>query len=118
MTENNEKLSIVINTADDKRADDITALQVTEITSIADYFVICSGNSERQTIAIADAIDDKMHKSGYELKAKEGHRSGRWILLDFGDIIVHIFHKEDREFYNLERLWIDGKKLDIDNYIG
>lgn len=117
MTENNEKLSLVINTADDKRAFNIEILYVSNLTSIADYFVICSGNSERQTIAIADAIDDKLHKEGYELRAKEGHRSGRWILLDFGDIIVHIFHKEDREFYNLERLWIDGKKLDIDNYI-
>lgn len=117
MTEINKNLSLVIETADDKKAADIEAIEVSEITSIADFFVICSGNNERQTIAIADAIDDKMHANGYELKSKEGHRSGRWILLDFGDIIVHIFHKEEREFYNLERLWVDGKKLDIENHI-
>nr|WP_207750691.1 ribosome silencing factor [Anaeromonas gelatinilytica] len=108
---------MIIDTADDKRAVDIEVIEVSEITSIADFFVICSGNSERQTIAIADAIDEKMYENGYELKSKEGHRSGRWILLDFGDIIVHIFHKEDRVFYNLERLWIDGKKVDVDNYV-
>ncbi|MGO1367998.1 ribosome silencing factor [Senegalia sp. (in: firmicutes)] len=117
MKEIKEKLALIINAADDKLAHDIDVLEVSELTSIADYFMICSGNNERQVIAIADAIDDKLKKEGYILRAKEGHRKGRWILLDFTDIIIHIFHKDERGFYNLERLWADGNKIDIDNYI-
>lgn len=117
LKKNKDKLALVINAADDKLAHDINVLEVTELTSIADYFIICSGNNERQVVAIAESIEDKLKKEGYELRTKEGHRLGRWILLDFSDIIIHIFHKDEREFYNLERLWADGKKIDIDNYV-
>ncbi|NBI05712.1 ribosome silencing factor [Senegalia massiliensis] len=117
MKKNNDKLSLVINAADDKLAHDIDVLEVTELTSVADYFVILSGKNERQVVAIADSIEDKLSENKYDLRSKEGYRSGRWILLDYGDIIIHIFHKEDREFYNLERLWADGKKINIDNYV-
>lgn len=112
----NEQLSIIINTAEDKKAFDPKVLKITNITSIADYFVILSGSSQRQVIAIADEIEEKMHKNGYKLLHKEGYNLGNWILMDYGDVIVHIFHKEEREFYNLERLWADAEDLDISNF--
>ncbi len=112
-----EQLSIIIKSADDKKAFDMKVLKITKLTSIADYFVILSGNSERQVMAISDDIDEKMHTNGYELKHKEGYSSGRWVLLDYGDIIVHVFHKEDRNFYNLERLWADAENIDTESFI-
>lgn len=117
MTERDKKLSIVLNAADSKKAFDMKILDISTLTNITDYFAIFSGNSERQVTAIADEIIDKMKEEGHEVYHIEGYRNGRWILIDFGDIVVHVFHKEDREFYNLERLWIDGKDIDIKNII-
>ncbi|WP_352420102.1 ribosome silencing factor [Proteiniborus sp.] len=112
----NEQLSIIIKSADDKKAFDIKVLEISKLTSIADFFVILSGNSQRQVMAISDAIEEKMYLNGHDLRHKEGYNSGKWILLDYGDIIVHVFHKEDREFYNLERLWADAENIDIEIY--
>ncbi|SCG83713.1 putative protein yqeL [Proteiniborus sp. DW1] len=112
-----EQLSIIIKSADDKKAFDIKVLRITKLSSIADYFVILSGNSQRQVMSISDDIEEKMHNKGYELKHKEGYSTGKWILLDYGDIIVHVFHKEDRDFYNLERLWADAEDIDIESFI-
>ena len=96
----------------DKKALDLDVLEVTELTSIADYFVLCSATNERQTHAIADAIVEKMRA---EAKLKpllvEGATPGRWILIDFGDIIIHIFTEETRRFYGLERLWGDAPNV-------
>nr|WP_250160288.1 ribosome silencing factor [Clostridiisalibacter paucivorans] len=105
-------ISIAVEAAEDKKALNITILDISDVTTIGDYFVICTGNSERQVMAIADNIEEKMHESGYSLRNKEGYRTGRWILMDFGDVIVHVFHKEDREFYNLDRVWKDAKKIE------
>ncbi|WP_425446601.1 ribosome silencing factor [Dethiothermospora halolimnae] len=113
----NNKLSIIVKGADDKKAFDIKTLKISGLTSIGDYFVIASGNSDRQVISIANEIEDKMHEAGYEPMNKEGYKTGRWILLDYGDIIVHVFHKEDREFYNLERLWVDAEGIELDDII-
>ncbi|RKD32482.1 ribosome silencing factor [Thermohalobacter berrensis] len=110
-----EKISAILKAADDKKAFNKRVLDITKLTAIADYFVILSGNNERQVLAIADGIEDKMEEEGYKLKNKEGYKTSRWVLLDYGDIVVHIFHKEDREFYNLERLWIDAKELKIED---
>lgn len=104
------KLSIITKACEDKKGIDIKALNISKLTPIADYFVIVSGNSSTQVMAIADEIEDKMLEAGAEEVIKEGYQSGRWILLDFNDIIVHVFHKEDREFYNLERLWSDERE--------
>lgn len=98
---------------DDKLGDDIVILDLKGISSIADYFVIASGNSERQVIAISNHIDDMLSREGIHLKFKEGIRSGRWVVLDYRDILVHVFHKDERAYYNLERLWSDAKKLDL-----
>lgn len=112
-----EQLSIILKSADDKKAFDMKVLNISKLTNIADYFVILSGNSQRQVMAIADDIEEKMYNNGYELKHKEGYNTGRWILLDYGDIIVHVFYKEDREFYNLERLWADAEDIDVEALI-
>ncbi|KPU27875.1 iojap family protein [Caloranaerobacter sp. TR13] len=117
MTNIDNRISVILEAADNKKAFDIKLLDISNITTIADYFIFVSGNNERQVIAIADEIEDKMYQLGYDVISKEGYREGRWVLLDFGDIVVHVFHKEDREFYNLDRLWIDAKEIDIDNII-
>ncbi|MGI5948830.1 ribosome silencing factor [Peptoniphilus sp.] len=101
----NKKLDIIVDSCESKKGIDIKVLDIKGMTSIADYFVIVSGNSSTQVSALADEIEDKMAKEGYELENTEGKNSSRWILLDFGDIIVHVFHKDEREYYNLERLW-------------
>ncbi len=112
MTGFNNRLKTIILAAEDKKAYDIRVLNISELTSIGDYFVILSGNSQRQVMAISDEIEEKMKEAGCELKNKEGYRNGRWILLDYADIVVHVFHKEDRDFYNLERLWVDAEEID------
>ncbi len=104
------KLSIITKACEDKKALDIKVLSISKLTPIADYFIIASGNSSTQVMAIADEIEDKMLEAGAEEIIKEGYQSGRWILLDYNDIIVHVFHKEEREFYNLERLWSDERE--------
>jgi len=91
-----------------KNGTDIQSINVTELTSIANYFVIASGSSERQVKAIADNIEDEAKKLEIFPKGVEGQREGRWILLDYFDVIVHIFHEEERGLYNLEKLWEDG----------
>lgn len=100
-----KKLSIIVKACEDKNGIDVKVLDIKKLTSIAEYFVIVSGNSSNQAMAIADEIEDKVLKEELMDFSKEGYKSGRWILLDFNDIVVHVFHKEEREFYNLERLW-------------
>ena len=92
----------------DKKAQDITVLHVGHLTVITDYMVIATGRSALQVKALADDVDDALAMEGVALRAKEGALEGRWIVLDYGAVLVHIFHPEDRQFYNLERLWEDG----------
>jgi len=99
--------------ASEKKARDIKILNVDGISPIADYFVICSGNSSIQVKAIADEIEDKMAEEGYNLNHKEGYGSGRWVLLDYGNVIAHVFYTEDRDFYDIERLWADAEAIGI-----
>nr|WP_041701761.1 ribosome silencing factor [Gottschalkia acidurici] len=112
-----ERISIIVKAGDDKKAFDIKALDISGLSTISDYFIILSGNSQRQALSIADEIEDKMHEHGHQLLNKEGHQSGNWILLDYGDILVHVFYKDDREFYDLERLWKDAKSIDVENIL-
>ena len=106
-----KRISIIAKACNDKKGFDIKVLNLIKLTPIADYFIIVSGNSTSQVKAIADGIEEKMVEAEFHSSGKEGYGSGRWILLDFGDIVVHVFHKEDREFYNLEKLWADGEEL-------
>lgn len=102
---------IAAEAADDKKAVDIEVLDVQELTVIADYFIICSGNSETQVKAIANGIEKDLSEEGIEPQKIAGKQESRWILMDYADFIVHIFHKDEREFYELERLWADAEKI-------
>jgi len=100
---------------EDKKARDVLVLDIHSLTVIADYFVIASGSSENQVRALFEEVERKMEEKGFELLHRDGNQGNRWVVLDYGDIIVHIFHKDEREFYGLERLWADGVPLSVDN---
>ncbi|RCW58283.1 MULTISPECIES: ribosome silencing factor [Halanaerobium] len=97
--------------ADDKKAEDIDVLNVQGLTVIADYFVLCSANSDKQVRAVARAIEDKLAEKGIEPKRMAGMNDARWVLIDYADVIVHVFQKREREYYDLERLWSDAEKI-------
>ena len=100
-----------VDIASDKKASDITLLDIREVAAFADYFVICSANNPRQIQAIADAIDEELGKQGAKVLHREGVAETGWVLLDFGDVIVHIFGVREREYYRLERLWNEAKTV-------
>lgn len=99
---------------EDKKAEDITVIDIREISTIADYFIIANGTNQNQLTAMQDAVDEEMYKNGVHAKQIEGNRSSTWILMDYQDMIVHLFSKEDRLFYDLERIWRDGKIVDLE----
>ena len=98
---------------EDKKAEDIRVIDITEVSSIADYFVIANGTNQNQLQAMLDAVDEALYKEGKKAKQVEGNQQSTWILMDYEDIIVHLFSKEDRLFYDLERIWRDGKEINI-----
>ena len=98
---------------DDKHGEDIVVLNMQGISLLADYFIIAHGNSDRQVQAIARELQDVAVKGGYEIRRVEGFDGARWILVDLGDVVAHVFHKDERAYYNLERLWGDAPQLDI-----
>lgn len=100
-----------VDAASDKKASDVLLLDIREVTTFADYFVICSGSNHRQLQAIAEAIDEQLSSQGARLSHREGNPETGWILLDFGDIIVHILGPKEREYYDLERLWNGAKTV-------
>lgn len=95
----------------DKKGEDVRVIQITEIASFADYFIIADGNNPSQINALVENVEEKMSEAGFEPKRIEGVRNSNWVLMDYGDIIVHIFSKEDRLFYDLERIWKDGREI-------
>lgn len=97
-----------------KTDEPIKVLNVTEITTIADIFIIVTAGNTRAVAALADEVEDKLQEQGYMQIGKEGYNTARWILLDFNGVMVHIFHKEEAEFYNLDKLWIDGEVMDLE----
>ncbi|HHU62677.1 MAG TPA: ribosome silencing factor [Clostridiales bacterium] len=97
-----------------KKADDIVLLDVSALTIITDYFVICSGKSFLQVKALQNELESKLSEHGYTQLRKEGHNEGRWVVMDYGDVVVHIFHQDDRQFYDLERLWTGAQSIHID----
>ncbi len=99
--------------ADDKRAEDIIVLDMEGVSLVADYFLICHGNSEKQVQAIAREIKDTAGENEIAIQRLEGFDSGRWVLVDLKGVVVHIFHKDERNYYNLERLWGDARRIDI-----
>ncbi|MBI1909345.1 MAG: ribosome silencing factor [Deltaproteobacteria bacterium] len=95
----------------DKKAEQITVLDLRELTSFTDFFVIASGSSDRQVQAIANNIEETLKKKKIQLIGSEGYTHGHWVLLDYGDVVAHIFYEEERSFYDLERLWSDAKRV-------
>ncbi|MEJ8742005.1 ribosome silencing factor [Firmicutes bacterium AM31-12AC] len=99
---------------DEKKGEDIKIINLEGISVLADYFIIANGTNSSQVQALVDNVEEELHKAGYSLKQREGYSNGNWVLLDFGDIIVHIFDRENRLFYDLERIWRDGKEITFD----
>lgn len=99
------KLEVILKTLDNKKAEDVKVIEIGNRSSIADYFVIATGNSINQNKALSDYIEDDLINEGYKINSVEGLREGNWILLDCGEIIVHIFTHSQREFYDIENLW-------------
>lgn len=106
-----ELLKKVYQALNDKKAEEITLLEIGQISPIADYFVIASGSNVNQLNAMKDAVDEVMYTNGLHARQIEGNSKSSWILMDYSDMIVHLFSKEDRLFYNLERIWKDGKEI-------
>ena len=97
--------------ASSKKAMDIVILDVGKVIGITDYFVICSGNTERQVKTIVDEVERRLREGGVKPYRREGEREQRWVLIDYLDVVVHVFHREDREYYDLERLWSDAPQV-------
>ncbi len=112
-----EKMEAIVRQLDKKKARDIKALKVSGLTLLADYFVICSATSSTQVQALSDTLEDAMEQQGAELLQKEGKQGLNWILMDYSDVIVHIFYQETREFYGLEKLWSDAEEISLDAII-
>lgn len=106
-----ELAKIAVKALDDKKGEDITIIDISEVSVVADYFIIAGGSNRSQIQAMADNVDECLSKNGGTLKQIEGYDAGNWVLLDFQDIIVHIFDKDNRLFYDLERIWRDGKLI-------
>lgn len=111
------KMETVVRLLNDKKANDISVLKVADLTLLADYFVICSATSTTQVKALSDSLLEHMEMIGEQLVKKEGKQGLNWILLDYSDVIVHIFYKETRDFYALEKLWADADEIDIKEII-
>lgn len=113
-----ELLGNIVKTLDNKKAEDIKVIGISDLTIIADYFVIANGTSTTHTKSLADEVEFQAKKQlGIDPVRIEGHSGGNWIVLDYSDIIVHIFYKETRDMYSLERLWADGENVQIDQFI-
>lgn len=100
---------------DDKQGLNIKVLDISGVSTIADYFVIASGSNENQVKALVDNTEQEMAKLGCEIRQVEGYNTANWILLDYNDIIIHVFNQQDRLFYDLERIWRDGKEIEIES---
>lgn len=109
-----EMAKLAFNALDEKKALDIKLIDISEVSVLADYFIIASGTNRNQVQALADNVDETLHKAGYPVKQTEGYRTANWVLMDYGDIIVHVFDSENRLFYDLERIWRDGKTIAIE----
>jgi ribosome-associated protein len=112
-----EKAALMNRIVTDRKALDVVVLDMRDVSSITDYFLICSGGSERQVRAIADAIDEVLGPLGIASLGVEGYREGHWVLMDYGDVIGHVFSQETREYYDLERLWANAPKIDLSEKI-
>lgn len=116
MNKSQEMVRLAIQALEDKKGNDIQVIDIREVSVIADYFIIASGSNTNQVQTLSDNVDETLGRAGYELRQTEGYASASWILMDYNDIIVHIFSEEDRFFYDLERIWKDGKQVNIESF--
>lgn len=114
MNSSKEMAQLAIKAMEDKKAEDVRIIDITGVSTIADYFIICSGNNASQIQAICDNVDEMLGRAGFEKKQIEGYESANWVLIDYRDIIVHVFDKQNRIYYDLERIWRDGKMIEAD----
>ena len=115
MADSKEMLKVIIDALQDKKAEDIRVIDISNVSVIADYFVIASGSNTNQIQAMVDNVEEEMFKAGFDDPKVEGYNTASWILLDYKDVIVHVFSEDDRVFYNIERIWRDGKEVDINS---
>lgn len=115
VSEQSKKMAkLAIDALDDKKAEDIQIIDISEVSVLADYFIIASGTNRSQIQAMIDNVDEKLHLAGFERKQIEGYDTANWVLADYRDVIVHVFDKENRLFYDLERIWRDGRTVSRD----
>ena len=112
MEKSKEMAAIVCRALEDKKGQDVTDIDISGVSCLADYFIIANGENSNQVQAMVDNVEAEMAKAGYHYTQREGYQAARWILLDYRDVVVHVFSKEDRRFYDLERIWRDGKFVD------
>lgn len=112
IVERNERLDLVLEALDEKKGVDVATLDVSPMTQMMDYLVICTGTSNIHIRALADGVLEKMKEHGYKGVRAEGYNEARWVLLDYGDVVLHIFTEDDREFYRLEQFWQGAPRLD------
>ncbi|AVQ36059.1 ribosome silencing factor [Staphylococcus kloosii] len=101
-------LKLAIQATEDKKAEDIISIDMRGISDMTDYFVVCHGNNDRQVQAIAKAVKDAAHEAEIEVKRMEGYNEARWVLIDLADVVIHVFHKDERDYYNIEKLYQDA----------
>lgn len=116
MEQSKEMARIACKALEEKKGEDICIIDIADVSVLADYFIIANGSNSNQVNALVDAVEEELSKAGYEPKQREGYGMGSWVLLDYSDIIVHVFDKENRLFYDLERIWKDGKRIDIKEF--
>lgn len=107
---------LAIAALEDKKAEDLSLIDISEVSVLADYFLIASGNNRNQVQAMADNVEEQLGRAGFTVKNVEGYQTGNWILMDYGDMIVHVFDRQNRLFYDLERIWRDGKQIDPEEF--
>ena len=113
-----KEVAIAVTKAlDEKKGLDIKLLKIDKVSSLADYFLICTGTSSTHVKALCDSVEKALDEAGEPALRREGHRSGTWVLLDYGCLVVHVFTEETRQFYDLERLWNDAKKVDLESIL-
>ncbi len=116
MDESKNMTKLAVKALQDRKAGDIRVIDIRSVSVIADYFLIASGSNPRQIKALSDSVEETLGRAGYEPRQIEGYNSASWILMDYGDIIIHIFSEESRIFYDLERIWRDGKDIDVSEF--
>ena len=114
MKDSKQMANLAIEALEEKKANDIRVIDIETVSSLGDYFIIAGGSNRNQLQAMSDEVEEKLGRAGFSPKYVEGYQNANWILMDYGDVIIHLFDEENRVFYDLERIWRDGKLLDKD----